>query len=86
MAKTDIQPGFFVSADSTHVVGETLDVGKNYMLSRISTFVELHPSTEKKNINTVTDKINACNNTTQLTKLLWDLILAHPSENLKVIK
>lgn len=81
-----IERGFFMAEDSAHVDKQPLDSAKAYMLNRIVHYVELHPQTEQKNVDEITAKINACTSSSKLTRLLWDLILAHPSENLKVIK
>lgn len=78
--------GFFEMADVNVVVNLTIDHAKKYALQKIEDFKQQHPAVQKSNVVKVERIIQKANCPKKLAIDISNFILAHPSENLKVIK
>lgn len=53
---------------------------------RVLAYVKEHPGTLQENVDKAQKAINACATTRKLGEMIASFVLAHDSENLKVIK
>lgn len=82
-----IQPGFFKMEDCHTVFAQpNIFEAKRVAFERVITYVKQHPQTLPENVNKVTDAINGCSTVRKLGEMIASFVLAHDSENLKVIK
>ena len=79
--------GFFEMSD-THILlaQKTLQDAKKYAEDKVLQYKNAHSATEKSNINKAMKMIDNAKSVQQLANAVSDFVLAHPSENLKVIK
>lgn len=85
--KKQIKPGFF-SMEDCHAVFGMKDVfqAKKYAHDRVSAYCASHPGTLKENVDKAASAINACSTVRKLGEMIASFVLAHDSENLKVIR
>jgi hypothetical protein len=82
-----MQTGFFVMKDAAQVLHyKDLSEAKAYLKQRIDEFLVEHPSTEKKNIAKAEQMISSALSIQRLSIAVSNFVLAHTSENLKVIR
>lgn len=85
--KKEIQPGFFKMEDCHMVFGlKDIFEAKRFAHECVLAYVREHPGTLKSNIDKVSVAINACSTTRKLGEMIASFVLAHDSENLKVIR
>jgi hypothetical protein len=83
----NIQPGFFTMEDATIVLAApNIFEAKRHAHQRIIDYVQVHPDTHKSNITKAENMVNRSSTMRQLAMAISDFVLAHTSENLKVIK
>ena len=82
-----MQTGFFEMKDAAQVLHyKDLSEAKAYLKQRVDEFIAAHPNTEKKNIIKAEKMINIAMSVQQLSFSVANFVMAHPSENLKVIR
>ena len=59
---------------------------KRIAYERVLSYVKQHPGTLQENVIKVQNAINACSSVRKLGEMIAAFVLAHDSENLKVIK
>ena len=83
----EIDRGFFEMKDVSAVLASSnLDNAKQYLSDKIDAFVLIHPTTRAENIAKALKMINVAKSKDKLALSVSDFILAHTSENLKVIR
>lgn len=80
--KTDIATGFFtIDVVNEIIKAKTINEGKQIAFDAIKKF----PNAKQKSIDKATLMVNNTTNISQLAFAVSNFILAHPSENLKLI-
>ena len=83
----NIETGFFQMEDVVQITKlKNLDSGQGYALQKISEFVVQHPRTKPENISKAIKMVNSARTPRGLALDVSNFILAHSSENLKVIR
>ena len=85
--KKHIAPGFFKMEDC-HTIFAQKDVfaAKRIAHERVLAYVSEHPGTLQENISKVKSAIDSCSTVRKLGEMIASFVLAHDSENLKVIR
>jgi hypothetical protein len=79
--------GFFIMKDAVDVLHfESVSEAKNFLLEKVANFVKTHPGTRANNVVKVEKMIKGAASLEALSRSVANLVLAHPSENLKVLK
>lgn len=82
-----IDVGFFTNADMHAVLAKpTLDDAKLYAIERVEAFRAAHPGADQRNVDKAMKMIMTSRTTTLLACGVASFLLAHPSEDLKVIR
>lgn len=82
----NISTGFFCMDDANAVAAmKDLAQAKQYAHSKIQEFVDTHPKAKAANIEKARKMIDASSNINKLVMNIGSLVLAHPSEGLKVL-
>lgn len=82
----NISTGFFCMDDASEVAKmKDLDAAKQFALDKIQSFQDQHPKVKPANIAKARNIIVNSNNINKLVMNIGALVLAHPSEGLKVI-
>lgn len=82
----NITTGFFCMNDANVVAAmKDLAQAKQYAHTKIQEFVETHPKAKAANIEKARKIVDASGNINKLVMNIGSLVLAHPSEGLKVI-
>jgi hypothetical protein len=83
----NIAPGFFTEEIANQVwATKNIFEAKRIAHQAVIDYVKAHPLTELKNIANAERDINRCARLVDLTKMIYDYMLKHPSEGLGVLK
>lgn len=87
MSEKSISKGFFCMDDAIHISSmPDIAEAKQFALDKIQSYIEQHPGTKPANIQKATRMVTGSRGINQLVMTITSLILAHPSEGLRVIK
>lgn len=82
-----MKTGFFVQKHVNDVIKmSNIQAAKEYANSVITEFVKAHTQVKPENVRKAQVMINKAASTVQLAISMQNFVLAHPSEDLKVVK
>lgn len=83
----NISSGFFEMCDVNQIFQiNTLADAKSFARHKVDDYISAHPGVKNINVRKVEAMIAKSTTKIQLASGIADFVLAHPSENLKVIK